>query len=72
MSMIGFDALIGSHKLSDMLIRIEFDWKGDNEKFRIRHLFLRNENLLLGKTWSLFNNVSYLIQAIDGRFVEGQ
>jgi len=71
MSRLGFDALIGSHKLDDMLIRIEFDWKGDNEKFRIRHLFLRTEHLLLGKTWSSFNNVSYLIQAVDGRFAGG-
>jgi hypothetical protein len=71
MSRLGFDALIGSNKLNDMLIRIEFDWKGDNEKFRIRHLFLRNENWLLGKTWSSFNNVSYLIQAVDGRFSGG-
>lgn len=71
MSRLGFDAMIGSNKLSDMLIRIEFDWKGGNEKFRIRHLFLRNKNWLLGKSWSSFNNVSYLIQAVDGRFAGG-
>jgi hypothetical protein len=71
MSRLGFDALIGSQKLDDMLIRIELDWKGDNEKFRVRHLFLRTEHWLLGKTWSSFNNVSYLIQAVDGRFAGG-
>ncbi len=71
MSRLGFDALIGSHKLSDMLIRIEMDWKGTNEKFRIRHLFLRSGNWLVGKSWSSFNNVSYLLQAIDGRFAGG-
>ena len=63
MSRLGFDAMIGSHKLDDMLIRFEFDWKGDNEKFRIRHLFLRTKHWLLGKSWSSFNNVSLLIQA---------
>ena len=71
MSRLGFDALIGSQKLDDVLIRIEFDWKGDNEKFRVRHLFIRNKNWLIGKTWSSFNNVSYLIQAVDGRFAGG-
>jgi hypothetical protein len=71
MSRLGIDALIGSQKLDDMLIRIEVDWKGDNEKFRIRHLFLRNNNWLIGKSWSSFNNVSYLVQAVDGRFAGG-
>ncbi len=71
MSRLGFDALIGRNKLDDMLIRFEFDWKGDNEKFRVRHLYLRSEHWLLGKTWSSFNNVSLLIQAIDGRFAGG-
>lgn len=71
MSRLGFDALIGSNKLSDMLIRIELDWKGDNEKFRIRHLFLRSQHWLVGKSWSSFNNVAYLIQGIDGRFAGG-
>ena len=54
-----------------MLIRTEFDWKGDNEKFRIRHLFVRSQHWLIGKSWSSFNNVAYLIQAIDGRFAGG-
>jgi len=71
MSRLGFDALIGSHKLDDILIRIEFDWKGDYEKFRVRHLYLRSKRWLLGKTWSSFNNVSLLIQTIDGRFAGG-
>ena len=71
MSRLGIDALVGSNKLSDMLIRMEFDWKGDNEKFRIRHAFLRTESWLIGKSWSSFNNVAYLVQAIDGRFAGG-
>ena len=71
MSRLGFDAMISSKKLGDMLIRTEFDWKGDNEKFRIRHLFIRSKNWLIGKSWSSFNNVAYLIQAIDGRFAGG-
>lgn len=71
MSRLGVDALIGSHKLSDLLIRFELDWKGDNENFRIRHLFLRSEHWLIGKSWSSFNNVAYLVQAVDGRFAGG-
>ena len=71
MSRLGFDAMIGSKKLSDMLIRIELDWKGDTEKFRVRHLFLRSEHWLIGKSWSSFSNVDYLTQAIDGRLMGG-
>jgi len=71
MSRLGFDALISSRNLNDMLIRIELDWKGDNEKFRIRHLFLRTEHWLVGKSWSSFNNVAYQIQGVDGRFNGG-
>ena len=71
MSRLGFDAMISSEKFSDMLIRIELDWKGDSEKLRIRHMFLRTEHWLIGQSWSSFNNVDYLIQAIDGRFMGG-
>ncbi|MCK5207936.1 MAG: hypothetical protein KAQ79_07945 [Cyclobacteriaceae bacterium] len=35
-----------------MLFRIELDWKGDNKKFRIRHLFLLTKHWLIGKSWS--------------------
>jgi hypothetical protein len=71
MSRLGLDALISRKKLSDMLIRLEFDWKGDDEKFRIRHLFLRTKHWLIGKSWSSLNNVSYQFQGIDGRFTGG-
>lgn len=71
MSRLGFDAIISSNKLGGLLIRSEFDWKGDTEKFRIRHLFIRSKNWLIGKSWSTFNNVAYLIQAVDGRFAGG-
>ena len=71
MSRLGFDAMIARNKSSDLLIRIELDWKGDNEKFRIRHLYLRSEHWLVGKSWSSFNNVAYLTQAVDGRLTGG-
>lgn len=71
MSRLGFDAIISSDKLGDMLIRSEFDWKGDTEKFRIRQMYIRSKNWLIGKSWSTFNNVPYLTQAVDGRFTGG-
>ena len=73
MSRLGFDVMVGnkSKKASDMLIRFELDWKGDNEKFRIRQLYLRSEHWLVGKTWSTFTNAAYLPQGVDGRFMGG-
>ncbi len=71
MSRIGLDALIAKRHLGDLLIRMEFDWKGDDEKFRIRHLFLRSRHWLIGKSWSTTSSIAYLIQGIDGRFAGG-
>jgi hypothetical protein len=70
MSRFGFDALVGrrSHVFSSaLLIRMEVDWKGDEEAFRIRHFFLRSKHWLIGKTWSTMNNVSFIPLTVDGR-----
>ena len=70
MSRFGFDALVGrrSHLFSSaLLIRMEVDWKGDDENFRIRHFFLRSEHWLIGQSWSTFNSLAFLPLAVDGR-----
>jgi hypothetical protein len=72
MSRLGLDALIaeksrGNPFSSAVLIRLETDWKGDTEQFRVRHFFLRSKNWLLGHTWSTFNNLAFLPQTVDGR-----
>jgi hypothetical protein len=70
-SRLGVDALIANEQSGGLLIRMEFDWKGDTERFRIRHLFVRSPHFLIGKSWSSTANISYLIQGIDARFAGG-
>jgi hypothetical protein len=74
MSRFGFDALVGRRSQlfsSALLIRMEVDWKGEEERFRIRHFFVRSKHWLIGKTWSTFNNLAFLPLAVDGRLVGG-
>jgi len=74
MSRFGFDALVGKRGelfSSALLIRMEVDWKGDDEAFRIRHFFVRSKHWLIGKTWSTMNNLSFLPLAADGRLAGG-
>ena len=71
MSRLGADALLSTEHLGDLLGRVEVDWKGDDEAFRIRHLFMRNRHWLVGQSWSSFNNISSVIQTIDSRFSGG-
>lgn len=44
---------------NDIFIRIEGDFKNNSTSFRIRHAYGQIGPLLIGKTWSLMNNVSY-------------
>ncbi len=72
MSRVGFDALVRGRpeqrfSRTSWLIRLELDWKGDTENFRIRHFFLRSKNWLIGQSWSTMNNLSFLPLAVDGR-----
>jgi len=72
MSRLGFDALVGRRSEDDQLssavmIRMEIDWKGDAEDFRIRHLFLRSKHWLVGQSWSTMNNLAFLPLSVDGR-----
>ena len=70
MSRFGMDALVGrrNHLFSSaLLIRMEVDWKGDAEQFRIRHFFLRSKHWLIGQSWSTLNNLSFLPLSVDGR-----
>jgi len=74
MSRFGIDALVGRDRQpfsSALLIRMEVDWKGDEERFRIRHFFLRSDHWLIGKSWSTFNNLAFLPLAVDGRLAGG-
>ncbi len=67
----GFDALIGTGVEKGLLARMEFDFKGTDEKFRVRHAFLRGPHFLVGQVWSSFNNVEYLPLTVDGHYLGG-
>ena len=44
---------------------MEFDFKGTDESFRIRQMYMRTDHWLLGKNWSTFNTLKFLPQSGD-------
>ena len=66
MSRLGIDALFGNRDGGGFLVRFELDWKGTTEAFRIRHMFMRTNNWLIGKTWTSFVSFPYLAQTVEG------
>ncbi|MDH3960239.1 MAG: DcaP family trimeric outer membrane transporter [Desulfuromonadales bacterium] len=63
----GIDFLYGDF----LAFKSEFDFKGRNEKFRIRHMFMRSESWLFGQHWSSFNSVPFLPLIADGHGTGG-
>jgi len=66
MSRLGLDAMVGTGNGKGFLIRFELDWKGTDEAFRIRHMFMRTRHWILGKTWTSFTALPYLPQTVGG------
>ena len=66
MSRLGIDALLGIGNGKGVLVRFELDWKGTDEKFRIRHIFMRTQHWIVGKTWTSFTALPYLPQTVAG------
>ena len=46
-------------------VKAEFDWKGDNEALRIRHMYMRTDHWLVGQHWNAFSTIKFLPQSID-------
>ena len=63
-SRIGFEV---TRKLenTNVFIRLETDFNGPDGAYRIRHAYGQIDNFLVGKTWSLFSNVSSLPATVD-------
>ena len=63
-SRLGFEV---NRKVDDktVFIRLEMDFAGNNDQFRIRHAYGAVGNFLVGQTWSLFSNVSSLPSTVD-------
>jgi hypothetical protein len=47
-------------------MKVEVDFKGTTEKFRVRHAYLRSKHWLFGQAWSTFNTVPFLVLSVDG------
>jgi hypothetical protein len=68
-SRLGFDALLGSGPRGGLMMRMELDWKGVDEAFRIRHMFLRSKHWLVGQSWATLTNVPVMPTTVDGHIV---
>jgi hypothetical protein len=57
---LGFEVTRRTEKIGDIFIRIEADFTGTNGTFKIRHAYGQIKHFLVGQTWSMFSNVSFL------------
>ena len=64
-SRLGFEITRRTKRLGDVFIRLESDFRGKDGSFRIRHAYGQTKRLLVGQTWSLFGNVSFMPATID-------
>ncbi|RLD25537.1 MAG: hypothetical protein DRI54_04670 [Bacteroidetes bacterium] len=59
-SRLGFEITRRTKKAGDVFVRLEMDFGGNNNtSFRIRHAYGQFSHLIVGQTWSLFNNVVF-------------
>ena len=57
---LGLEITRRTKKAGDVFVRLEMDFSGgDNSSFRIRHAYGQFSHMIIGKTWSLFNNLSF-------------
>jgi hypothetical protein len=63
-SRLGFEVTRRT-KEYDFFIRLEMDFAGQNNSFRIRHAYGKYGRYLVGQTWSLITNVGALPATVD-------
>jgi len=56
---LGFEVTRRTKKMGDLFVRIETDFAGSNG-YRLRHAYGQIGSVLIGKTWTLFNNANFL------------
>ena len=66
MSRLGIDVLFATKNSKGVMFRFELDWKGTDEAFRIRQLYMRTNNWIIGQTWNSFTALPYLPQTVGG------
>lgn len=65
LSRFGFEVTRRTKKAGDIFIRLEMDFNGPNGAFRIRHAYGQFSHLIIGQTWSLFSNVSFMPATVN-------
>ena len=70
MTRIGFEV---TRKVegTNVFMRLETDFNGNNGQFRIRHAYGQVGRFLVGQTWSLLSNVSAMPVTVDGKGATG-
>lgn len=63
-SRFGFEVTRKTNK-GDFFIRLEMDFAGPNNAFRIRQAYGKYRNYIVGQTWSLLTNVEILPASVD-------
>lgn len=51
--------------VGNTLIKIETDFNGTDNKFRIRHAYGQTKNLIIGQTWTNFSDIETLPLTVD-------
>ncbi len=63
-SRLGFE-VTRSTRQGNIFVRLETDFAGANNAFRIRHAYGQISRFLLGQTWSLFSHIAALPATVD-------
>lgn len=61
----GIEATKYMSKIGNVDMRIEGDFLENRNSFRLRHAYGKNDNFLVGQTWSTFSDVASLPQTVD-------
>ena len=67
---LGFEVTRRTRKMGDLFIRIETDFAG-SDGFRIRHAYGQLGSILIGQTWTLFNNGNFVAATVSRDGVAG-
>ena len=59
-SRLGFEITRRTRRIGDVFVRLESDFNSPEGHFRIRHAYGQINHLIVGQTWSMFSNVSFL------------
>ncbi len=62
---LGFEVTRSTKDYGNLFIRIEGDFNTTTKSYRIRHAYGQIDKWLIGQTWSLYSNVSYVPPTVN-------